>query len=249
MSKLRDRLKKAMRGESAPLGFAPLSKRKAPGLLVLVKADKRTAGRARELIEAGADAVCVEVAANDNVGASVSGLNGSSPVGVALRLPDAAAAAALKEANVDFAVVGLDSSAAALAAEDIGYLLSTPLDATEDDLRSIETLNLDGILLEGLALPLTVRGLLDLRRLSGLARKPVFLKVEGVPGQEELVALRESMVGAVVVDGGVDAAVVKQLRQAIDNLPHPRRRDEDRPMATVPRAAPEADAGDEDDDD
>lgn len=237
-----------MRGEAPPLGFAPLSKRKAPGLLVLALLDARTAGRAGELLEAGADAVCIQVGAADAAATSVAGLNGGSPVGVAVRLADAAAASALKEANVDFAVVGLDSSAAALAAEDIGYLLVTPLDASEDDLRSIETLNLDGILLEGLELPLTVRGLLDLRRLSGLARKPVFLKVEDVPAQEELVALRESMVGAAVVEGSVDASVVRRLRETIDNLPHPRRREEDRPLPLVPKAAPEADM-DEDDDD
>src|SRR5688572_5911621 len=106
MSKLRDRLKKAMRGEAPPLGFAPLSKRKAPGLLVLALLDTRTAGRAAELLEAGADAVCVQVSSPEAAVGSLSGVNGGAPAGVSLRLTNAAAATALKDAKVDFAIVG-----------------------------------------------------------------------------------------------------------------------------------------------
>lgn len=210
MSKITDAMRRAMRREARPIGFATTSSAANATMLVVARpgTDKPEA-----VAKAGADAVLLaEVSKNGLLWGSEAPIEG------------ARGTKTLRDAGCDFVVFDADTTAAAALLEDgLGYIMRVDLDASEALLRGIEGLPLDAVLVPALGGALTVRRTLDLRRLVAFVRKPVIVPVDAGITAAELEALRDCGVIGVVVEG---AAGAKALRVTVDKLA-PRKRNRD----------------------
>lgn len=203
----------------------------------------RSSGAAPE----GADALLVVAGGK---GAKPPASNGVA-VGVLLEDASVDGASAAREAGADFIVLGRDESeAAVLLEEQLGFVLDLQDEVSDIELRVIESLPVDAILAARVETPLTLRRQLELRRLAGLAHKPLLLDVPPDIGGKELEALRDSGVAGVIIDGDKAADAAARLKEAIMALPARRKRRDDRGESVMlPQPSAGAHEHDDDDDD
>ncbi len=235
MSELANRIRKALRTESQPLGFGAAARRPEPTMVVLAVA--RNGDEAAAAVQAGAAAVLFEGSDVASL-ASACEKAGGVPCGARVQGADRRAAEAAKAAGIDFLVIDAErTAAAALLDEKLGFALDVTGELSDAQLRTLEAMNLDAIWVGPVDGPLTVRRLMELRRVSGMARKPLAASVPADVSSDDLEALR----GAGVAVVGVRASSredVEKLRKAVEALPpRARAKAEERPMPLVPRAA------------
>lgn len=226
MNKLAERLRRAARTEARPVGFTTVATAPPPTMIVVV--DLSDGGVDADLEGSGADAVLLSSDASE-AAIRAAAADGAT-VGVRLAGGDRARVAALREAGVDFVVVGGDTAAAALMEEELGYILQIEGEPTDTDLRTLETLPLDAILGPAVDGALTIRRSLDLRRMVAFTRRPLMLPVAGEMSAADLETLRELNVLLLLAPAEAAAA----LRGRIGELP-PRRRRREESTVGVPR--------------
>jgi hypothetical protein len=243
LSKLADKIRSAARSEPQPLGFGSA---KASVVATMVLAGvARDAGSASEIARRGADVVIVgsaKSAAKPDTGKDVAG----AIAGARIAATAVNEAAQYREGGYDFVVFDPNSaSATALLDEKVGYVLTLPDNLSDNEIRTLESFQLDAIDVGTLSTPLTVRRQIDLRRIFAMARKPLMASVDGAISVTELQALRDTNVLVVVADG---ADHVEKLRKTIEALPpRSRRKDDDRPTPLVPHNAMAEEESDEHD--
>jgi len=259
MSTLRERIRNARRPRLAPLGFGHHDRDREANRNLVVLLEVGDAAAAAAAVSAGVDALLYSPAADpaaipaDAVAAIIEAAAGL-PVGVRIPAATAAAAAALLAAGADFLLFDdAQTEAAALLGPDLGHvaLLAGDLvsaNVAEDQLRLLQPLDLDAILIPAREGAMTVRDQLVTRRIAELTRKPLIVAVSTDATATELEVWRDAGAPAVLVlaADGADAAGLARLIAAVGEVPAPRMRREDRPDAIVPAALA---AGIDDDDD
>ena len=237
MSKLADLLRRTTGAQPAPLGFASGSRKAPPTLLLVALAADRWSKAAAEATEAGADAVLLTGSPDGKELTKAVSAAGDSPVGVALDDASADQLASLKDAKIDFVMLQTKAPASALLDKEFGRVLGVSADLSDVQLRTLEALSINAVSVDQMDAPLTIERQLELRRVSGLARKPLLLPITADAGEEELLSLREAGVALLAVDmgaGGVDA--LRRLRKVVDKLPQ-RRHERDESSVTLPAHA------------
>jgi hypothetical protein len=238
LSKLADKIRKAARIEAQAIGFMAAKAASEPTMLLGGLA--KDAKSAAELAKRGADFVLLTKAAPGDAKDAGGAIAGAVIEGEA-------DAKAYREGGFDFVVFDPDkTSSTAVLDEAIGYVMLLPKDASDVDLRAIESFQLDAIDVGEIKGSLTVRRQIELRRVFALTRKPLLAAVPADISVPALQALRDTNVIGALAEGG-DA--VERLRKTIDALPpRSRRKDDDRPTPLVPRAAAAGDDGEDDHD-
>jgi hypothetical protein len=255
MSKLADAIKRSQRTESTPMGFGAARPAAKPSMLVgfLGPAADLEKGR-----DAGAELIIVDAHSSGGLGKLLGAspelpadafkvdTSKSQPGGI-FTDPDVAGAKALKERGFDFIVFDAGATpAAATLDEDLGYVLALT-SHEESFLRSLSALQLDAIYYGDMPSPLSVSKQLELMRAASLAGKPLFVKVAADVSNEDLQCLR----GAGVVAVLTAADGVAKVKETVAALPARKsRKDDARPVVSLPRggATEEHDHGDDDDD-
>ena len=239
MSKLGDRIRKAMRIEAPPIGFTAVRPQKNPQLLVAVQLDGGDADKVAQAVEKGAGAIILKGAGADEIRTALDAA-GEVPLGAWPNRVDAESAKGLLEAGADFLVFNAESTpACALLDEKLGYVLALRSGEDENYLRVLESVQLDAVLLEDYAGPLTLHRQVELRLAAGLTRKPLMLPAKVPVESEELQCLRDAGATVLAIDGS-DSKNLDDLPaviQAIDAMPGPRRRRESALEVLLPRAA------------
>lgn len=247
MSKLSDRIRKTNHTEPAPMGFAPIARTSSPTMLTLVRLAAGDAAKAADAAAKGADGVIVDGLEPKKLKGQDGKANGVV-FGVRLQKAERNIVLSLKEAGADFAVVDIASAAAdALLEENIGYVLLVPAEADDTRLRLIADLGVDALLVQAPAQPVTVEGMLELRRIAALSRTPLLADVPADADATLLQILRDSGVAGVVIEGSA-LGKLASLRERIAALPARGRRQEAHADATVPAQASH-DHGEDDDED
>jgi hypothetical protein len=234
MSKLRNRIRDLGRRRPMPFGFAPARSEAPSARQLLVIAEVTDATDAAQAVTAGADALVYGGGADSLE--SVVAAAGTLPVGARLDAATTAGAAAARKAGADFLVFADDASAAgAIRDPELGYVvLASGL--TDDGLRLLRILDLDGVMIAPPTATMTVRQQLQTRRLSDLARKPLFARLEAgstTPDADVLESWRDAGVAVVVAP----AAAIAALTAAAAAIPAPRE-PQGRREATVPAMRP-----------
>jgi len=241
MSKLAERIRRAMRVDSPPMGFGAAARVSNPSLLLAALLPSLSPEAAKEAVARGADTCLVAASdAKDREVKEVVEALGEVPCGLHLRRLDGETAGHLAELGIDYAAFEPETAlATALLESNVGHVLSLESDLPDIYLRTLEVLPLDAILLRHWKGPLTVRQQMELHRISGLARKPLILPVSPQVTGDELQMLREAAVIAIAVEGDSKAAfdTLASLRKVIDELPPRRRRREEHGEAILPRVA------------
>lgn len=224
MSKLVDKLKQASESGAAPIGFKSAAAPKPPTLALVAEVtlplDMKEAAPSLDAVIIKVTNISKEI---EDVKALKS-LLGNSPFGVSIKNPTEKTIAQLKEAGCDFlAFKAAEAAATSVLHDDIGKIVIADSSWRDINLRSLETLGVDGILAEDTVekTPLTVQSLIDLRRFSMLSAKPLLVRLSFIPSEKELSALvRIQARGLVIpVKSDKDLADVTKLRSVIDNLP------------------------------
>lgn len=215
-----------MRAEPAPLGFGS-SPGKAPSTMLLVAlVGGRWVDGVRDAASAGADVLLFTGQPNEKeVTEAVSAAEGR-PCGLLALEGDADRLSRLREAGLDFLVVGPQAPASVLQDEERSLVFHIREELTDAQLRSVGALPVDALYLESEPAPLTIGREIELQRIGGLARRPLLLPVGMDAQREDLLALREAGVVLVAVDlserGVADG--MRRLRGLIEELPPRRRR-------------------------
>jgi hypothetical protein len=164
---------------------------------------------------------------------------GTAILGVRVDSATAQDAAAASAAGADFLVCSDEhTEAAALLDQKLGYVLVAPVPiapvlqgphSDDDALRLLRPLDLDGLVISALPERMTLRQQLHVRRLSELARKPLFVRTEARVTATDLELWRDAGVVAVVTNGYNVASLV----EAANAVPPPRQ-PRDRPDPVLP---------------
>jgi hypothetical protein len=245
MSKLEDAIRRSQRVESAPMGFGAARPTAKPSMLTGFFGSAGDIGKARD---AGAEFILVDARGSGLSAADAKSARdaaGDLPLGAWTAVADSAAATALREAGVDFLVVGDSTPAAALLNEELGYVLGLPQQPEETFLRSLEPLSLEALLLGDVPSPLTVAGQIELSRAGAIARRPLLCDTVASASADDLLCLRAAGVVGVMASAGDVAA----LKATVAGLPPRRIRREERAVVSLPRGQAAANHDDDDDDD
>lgn len=248
MAKLADLIKRATKGEPAPLGFGSARQKPSASMVLVALAAKRWPQAASDAVAAGADALFLTGHPNQkDITEAIAAADGR-PCG--LLAADDADLSALHGSGLDFLVLSPDAPARSLQNEDPTFLLHVRDDLTDIQLRTIEALPVDALYLDGGSAPLTISRQMEIQRVSELARKTIMLSVASDSTQDDLLSLRESGVALIAVDmANQDAAeALRHLRGLIDALPkRGRLRGRERLGVTLPTVSSH-DHGEDDED-
>ena len=233
MSKLADRIERAARPRAAPIGFGLATERRAsPTLLCLLRLDKEQVSKVSDAAAGGADAVIVGGLEAGKLGQAIKKL-GDLPIGLLLGNAERAAVAAAREGGVEFGLLGQGAGAEGVLEEGVGRVRSVGMDTGDTELRVLSGLPLEALEVPAVTEPLTLRGMLELRRLSLLSQTPLLVEVPPEVDASRLQALREAGAVGVILDGKyVDKLTA--LREAVLSLPARGRRREERAEAILP---------------
>ena len=257
-SKFLDRLDTIREGAPASMGVGPARSEKTPGMaLVLLVSSKHKTGAAAAS-GLSPDAVMV------------SGMSGPAKVGElketlsdviwgvragALSSEDAQA---YRDSGCDLLAFELQgTSLGAVYSEDSTRVLCVDPDTAAEDLRDINALPVDIVLVPfpGASAAWTLEDLSRVTKVSGRMGKYVLAEISQAPDTEALKVLRNAGIIGLVLDVSAGADAIKGLRSALMDMP---RAGSDRsagrstailPGAIYAAAGPPASEPDEDDDD
>jgi hypothetical protein len=159
-----------------------------------------------------------------------------APVGLRLERAERSDVAAARAAGADFVVLDDGASGESLLEEKIGLVLRIESEAGDTELRSLAGLPLDALEIGPATEPLTLRQLIELRRLALLTQTPLLADVPAGITASRLEALREAGVAGVVLDGK-SADKLDSLRKAVQSLPVRGRRRDEHSEALLPSLA------------
>ncbi|HTE83660.1 MAG TPA: hypothetical protein VK821_02935 [Dehalococcoidia bacterium] len=250
MSKLAALLRRVGRSEPAPMGFATMAGRaKNPEIILGVRIEKLDLDAVKAAAKAGAKLILLNDGDLEKGAAKIQAVTSATdlPCGLSVAKPVTGVAATARDAGLDFLHIEDDNAPATiLLDEEIGYLFSVAEDLSDTALRVLESTPFDALVVDGITQPLSIRQQLQLRRISAFAHKPLFLQFSDGLTSEELECLRDSGVGAMLLDGPDAAKRLSAARATIDAMrPRRRRRNEREASPTLPSAG----RGGEDDDD
>lgn len=230
MSKIATLLRRTARAEPAPMGFTMAPGRvKHHSIVVTVLVSEISMDAAVAAADAGADSILFDGGdLHDHTKAAQAITSAVGvPCGLRLKKPASADAKEAREAGLDFLLLVDDNAPASFLLDpEMGFLLTVTGDESEMSLRLLESLPIDGLFVDHVSLPLTLKRQLELRRTSGLSRKPLLAGIDVAPLNEDLECLRDSGVAVLVIEAGGDLARrIADLHRDIENLPtRPRRR-------------------------
>jgi hypothetical protein len=250
VSKLSEAIKRAGRTVPAPLGFAARVAAAAtpPTMLCFVRVASNEANKAEEAAKKGADVVIVDGGDEGKI-KEFAKKAPSVLLGVRPQKSERENIASLKQAGADFVVLETDSGLAeALLEENVGFVLMAREQAEDTRLRLLGDLGLDAVITTVADGALTIERLIELRRVSALARTPLLVEVSADAEASRLQALRESGVAGVILDGSSLGKLAK-LRETIASLPARGKRRDERSDAMLPAGVGAAAGHDHDDDD
>jgi hypothetical protein len=239
MSKLADLIRRTTRIEGRRLGFGTAAAKSQSSITLVAIVQERWAQGASEAAGAGADVLLLAGRPGDKDLSDAAAAAQEKPCGLLATEIDIDRLAKLQDAGLDFVALDTHAPAGVFSNEKLGFVLHLREDLSDIQLRTLESLQLDALYLDTNPSPLTIARLMELRRASGLARKPLLLPVRHDAQQDELIALRDSGVTLLAIDmkekGAADA--LKRLRGLIDALPERRPRREEAREPLLPQAA------------
>ncbi|MFC1962841.1 hypothetical protein ACFLWB_02455 [Chloroflexota bacterium] len=242
MSQLIEKLKGAARQEGQSLGFKAHLAARSPSMVLVIRLPKEDVPPMTAL--ASVDAVLLEVKGLDSDAAlSKAAVRrfGVTPWGVLSKKLNREEASHLKEAGCDFMVFPtMGTPVSALKQEGVGRIMSIPTTLEDSLAAAINELPVDAVLIHGEEEPfLTVQSLMSIQRLTGILKIPALAAIPPESGGEELEALKLAGLSGVVLalKSAQVESKVKELRQAINDLPSEGKKQRARRAALLPSAS------------
>jgi hypothetical protein len=238
MGKFLDLMERIVNGSPAALGFGAARATKVPSMALIALVSRHHAAGLKAVAGLAPDA------------ALLSGLKGPAALGeLKSALPTApwgvrtdglgeSDAQEYREHGCDLMAFPLQgTTAAALDGEDVGRVLCLEPGIQEHELRAIDTLPVDALLVNMTAVsgPWSLQDLMAVGSISRRASKYVLVAVSQPPGKKDLEALRDLGVRGLVLDvGAATPEVLKDLKAALLEMPRRRPQRKERTAALLP---------------
>ena len=222
MSKFAEKLQRVYRGAAAPIGFRKSTEAELQPLLVIANLTKASASEAKAIADAGIDAGIVIGAGLGAKGfAQLSKAIEDVPLGLFLGGAEKEEIAQSVDQGCDFVVFGLKTPLEAVSREDVGKLLRIEPSLEPGLVRAINELPLtvDGVLIAGEELSVTVERLLTCQRFTELLSKPLLVTVNLSVTRAEISSLFQAGVNGLVLPEKVPAETFAELKKTIASLP------------------------------
>jgi hypothetical protein len=242
MSKLIERLEKVGTVAPTPMGFgANRAVEKTPPLLLLALCGTKAAVSNSQL-QVDSYMMSTGKITKAEIKAA-KGLAGDNLWGIWSETITNDSLSILKGEGGDFFTFStVNTPADVLAEEDLGKLITIPVDFPEELGHSLEELPVDAVILAGLeeASPLSVKDLMQIRSVRDLISKPLLLLRSHNLNQGELMVLQDVGVQGIILDMRTmkveDAA---QIHKDVEELP-PRKAKRDQANALLPKLSTRA---------
>jgi hypothetical protein len=237
MSKFAEKLQRVYRGTATPIGFRKSTEAEPPPLLIIANLTKAAAAEAKAIADGGVDAVIL-----DSGGLSAKGFGqlakdiADVPVGLFLRSADREVIAKSIEPGCDFVIFGLKTPLEAVNREGVGKLLEIEPSLDPGLVRAINELPLavDGVLITGEDISVTVERLLICQRFAELLAKPLLVAVDLSVTGAEISSLFQAGVNGLMLPEKVPAETFAELKKTIGSLPKAAKR-KAKGVALIPR--------------
>ena len=148
-----------------------------------------------------------------------------------------AAAKSWQEAGADLIVFTMENTGlSAVTNKDMARVLAVDLKTPPEDLRDINRLPVDAVLVSLVGDPTlwALQDLADLARVSGRVGKHLLLQVFGIPAAEALETLRDAGVIGLVVKLSAGEELIKGLKESLLNMSRPGADSRSRSAAILP---------------
>ncbi len=222
MSRFLPKLRRIWEGKSQPIGFAT-ARTKSPPMALVALLPQGEAGLADLAVKEGVDAVLFPK--GNLAGKALHQLSqslGDIPWGVSVEAVTQEEVARLIEMGCDFLTFSGEVPAALLMEDRLGKMLELEPSLSDSLLRTVASLPIDAVLFGSADdFPLTVRRLMDYRRLANLVGKPSLLMLPSELGVGDLESLWEVGIRGVAVP--MEGQRLSQVKEAIQSLPQRRR--------------------------
>jgi hypothetical protein len=244
MSKFAEKLQRIYRGTAPALGFRKSDEAEISPLLIIASLTKTGTAEANALAAAGIDAGIV-----GTKGLSAKSLGeltkvmGDIPLGFSLESTEKEAIAKSIDLGCDFVVFGLKTPLESVSKEGLGRVLKIEPSLEPGLVRAINTLPLeiDGVLITGDELAVTIERLLIYQRLTELLNKPTLITLSSNVTADELGSLFKAGVNGLVLPETLSADVFANLKKSAAGLSRMTKR-KTKAAAILPRVSGELEA-------
>ena len=247
MSKFLDRLEQINTNAPAPMGFGTRRAPRAPGMALVALVSAAHAASCEIVASVSPDAALLSgVEGTDALKGMVEGLS-EVPWGVQSDGLSEESAKSSQDAGGDMVAFGLqDTAVGALTSKDIARILCLGTDVDEGQLRAIEALPVDVIMVRapGKTGAWSLGELAAITAVTTRTSKYVLVEVSAPPANNELEILRDAGIQGLALDVGTTSqAALAELKQALQDMPRPQPDRRDRRAALLPGSAfPRGDA-------
>jgi hypothetical protein len=243
MSKLIDRLAQIRQGAPGPLGFGAARAEKTPGMALICHYSTASGSTASEVAALRPDGVLV----SSDGGAKQANDLGRIPWGVRTSSLTEQQVQEYRESGCDFLAVSLRGTLiSAVATEEPARILNLDIDVDPDQLRAIDALPVDALLvaMTGVSDQWNLEDLSRVALIAQWVNKYVLLEVSRPPQDKELEPLRNAGVHGLVLDPAASSlANIAVLKAALLEIPRPRSGRRERTTAILPGAVNLGDPG------
>ena len=251
MAKLPDLIQRATRPTTAPLGFASARTKSTPSMIVVAQISAGWNAAASDAIAAGASVILLSGSPRETDIKAAAKAAAGNPCGL---IPnDSAKLDTLSKNGIDFVVLDSAAPASALQTEHLTFLLKVSEELSDVQLRTLDSLPVEALVLETPPGTLTIGRQMELRRITGLARKPMLVSPAAGVSRDDLLSLRDSGVMLLAVDmtASDGATTIGQLAKLVKALPprraRPRGEKGEVSLPTPPQTHKDHDDDDDDD--
>jgi hypothetical protein len=242
MSKFLDRLERIKNGASTPLGFGAAARaEKLPGMALVGLISRDHAAGVGTVAGLAPDAALLAGLSGPPALKELCAPLSSVPWGGRVSSLNEAQAQDYRDSGCDLLAFSLpDTSVAAIASDEVGRILLVDPGIEERELRAIESLPVDVLLLlmRNVSGPWSLRDLATIGAISHRVSKYILVEVSHPPSQKELEAIRDIGVHGLVVDvGETSPEALSGLKKGLLEMPRPRPPRAGRANAILPGSA------------
>ena len=247
-SKFLDRLDEIHEGAPPRMGFGPARSSKMPGMALVLRVSADHQAGAAAAGGLSPDGVIVSGISGPQEAEDVKGPLADVPWGVLGDTLSTDDAQAYRDHGCDLLAFRLQGTAlGAVNSEDTARLLCVDPDAPAEDLRDINALPVDIVLvpLTGAPADWSLEDLARVAKVSGRINKYLLAEVSEAPNSDALKVLRGSGINGLVLNVSVGEEAIKSLQEALLEMPKPGSDRRGRSNAILPGAvyAPRAGPG------
>ena len=258
MSEFLDSLEKISTNAPAPLGFGVRREQRPPGMALVVQISSNHASGSEAISDLSPQGVLLSgIDDLPSLKKIAPGLP-SIPWGISPGTVTEDSVNGYKEAGCDMLAFGLaDTPVSAINSDEMARLLYLDPDADERQLRAINPLPVDVVLIDVTSQSgtWTLGDLTNVTAISSRVNKYILVSISQPPGAKDLEVLRDAGVHGLVVDAGsVSKEGLVKLKSDLQEMPRPQPGRKNRNAAVLPSSVFSADRSpapqepDEDDD-